>query len=67
MEIDNDEGWIDEAALLSEDKREEFETMILPIKLALMKVSSDALSLTCKLICSNRFANLAIKLSIPQP
>ncbi|KIK22155.1 hypothetical protein PISMIDRAFT_103021 [Pisolithus microcarpus 441] len=37
--IDNDEGWVDEIELLTPEELEELEEAILPVKLALAKVS----------------------------
>jgi hypothetical protein len=45
-EVDNDEGWVDEVELLSEDERDALERDIQPVKLALVKVSPRMKTLT---------------------
>ena len=37
-EEDNEEGWVDEVELLTNEERSEFEGEILPVKLAIVKV-----------------------------
>jgi hypothetical protein len=44
IEMDNEEGWIDEASLLSDEERDRLDTDILPIRRVIVKVSPNPVS-----------------------
>ena len=66
VEIDNNEGWIDEIALLTAAERVELEGNIQPVKMILSKVRLNKGNLHTMLTNVYSYENLPSRLSIQQ-